>query len=126
MPNDRVMRNIQNGTKHIKHMNSFIIARFGENWENFLKIHFQDPGSRISGARSHLWGRSWVSGIGSYQQSSISGPLFLDMPFWMYVKDYFFFYYKFFWELHSFTQFRECAVIKFEILKLCYKFFYES
>ena len=31
MPNDRVMRNIQNGTKSIKHMNSFIIARFGEN-----------------------------------------------------------------------------------------------
>ena len=41
-------------------MNSFIKARFRENWENFLKIHFQGYGFRVSGPTFR------VPGLGSY------------------------------------------------------------
>ena len=51
---DSVMRNMQNRHKRIKHMNSFISARFQR--KNLFKIHFQDPGlrSRVLGPGLHL------------------------------------------------------------------------
>ena len=54
------MRNIQHGHKCIKHVNSFINARFQRKPRKFAEKQF--PGSRVLGPTYELSPRSRVSG----------------------------------------------------------------
>ena len=77
---DRLMRNIQNRHKRIKHMISFINARHQRKFRKFLEnplsepqvsglgIHLQDPGSLDPGPTYDL-----VSGLGSNLQDPVLG-----------------------------------------------------
>ena len=82
----RLMRNMQNRRKPIKHMNSFIIARL----QRILRKFSENPltGSRVLGLRSHIYNPvsqvsvlylRWVLGLWSWVPtlwSRVSGPGF--------------------------------------------------
>ena len=79
---DRVMRNIQNRHKDIKHMNSFINVRRQRKLRKFLKNPLS--GSQVSGLTFRIPGPTyelgpgyWVSGLRSWVSplvSRVSGP----------------------------------------------------
>ena len=71
---DRVMKNIENRHKRIKHMNSFINARLQRKLRKFagnplsgsqvpgLGSHLQGPRSQVPGPTYELGSGSWVTG----------------------------------------------------------------
>ena len=76
---DRVMRNIQNKHKRIKHMKSFINARFQRKLRKFTENPLSGsqawgPTFRVSSPTAHLWVESRVSGLTNSPESRV--PLF--------------------------------------------------
>ena len=71
---DRVMRNIQNRHKRIKHMNLVINARFQRKLRKFAENPL--PGSHVSGLGSRLPPMSWIPGL----RFQVPGPIYQIAP----------------------------------------------
>ena len=78
---DRVMRNIQNRHKRIKHMNLFINAMFQRKLRKFAENPL--PGSQVSGLGSRHPPMSWIPGL-RFQvpglRSQVPGPIYQIAP----------------------------------------------
>ena len=78
---DRVMRNIQNRHKRIKHMNLFINAMFQTKLRKFAENPL--PGSQVSGLGSRHPPMSWIPGL-RFQvpglRSQVPGPIYQIAP----------------------------------------------